>query len=261
MASAERLMAGKRVLVFGVANERSIAWGITQAFAAHGARIALTFQGEVLERRVRPLGDGVGAELVLPCDVTVDAEIAAVFEAVHERWGGLDVLVHSIAYAPRAEMEGRFLDTSRAGFAQALDVSAFSLVALARAAEPLFPDSGGSIVTLTYYGAEKVVANYNVMGVAKAALEASVRCLAAELGPRGIRVNAISAGPIRTLAAAGGVKGLRTMLAIVEERAPLRRNVSQADVGNAALYLCSDLGAGTTGEVLHVDSGFNTIGI
>ncbi len=261
MASAERLMAGKRVLVFGVANERSIAWGITQAFRGEGARIALTFQGEALERRVRPLAEEVGAELVLPCDVAVDGQIAAVFDAVRERWGGLDVLVHAIAYARREDMEGRFVDTSRAGFAQALDVSVYSLVALAHAAEPLFRESGGSILTLTYYGAEKVVTNYNVMGVAKAGLEATIRYLAAELGPRGIRVNGISAGPIRTLAAAGGVRGLRTMMALVEERAPLRRNVSPADVGSAALYLCSDLGAGTTGEVLHVDSGFNIIGI
>ncbi len=258
---SDRLMAGKRVLVFGVANDHSIAWGIAQALAEEGARLALTYQNEMLERRVRPLAEEIGAELVLPCDVGVDDQVAAVFAAVREHWGGLDVLVHSLAFAPRAELEGRFLETSRAGFLQALEISAYSLVALARAAEGLFPESGGSIVTLTYYGAEKVVENYNVMGVAKAALEAAVRYLAAELGPRGVRVNAISAGPIRTLAAVGGVKGLRTMMANVEARAPLRRNVSPADVGHAALFLCSDLGAGTTGEVLHVDAGFNIMGV
>ena len=260
MAAPEQFMAGKRVLVFGVANERSIAWGITQALHAQGARIALTFLNDALERRVRPLGAEIGAELVLPCNVAVEEQVAAVFETVRAEWGGLDVLVHSIAFARREDMEGRFLDTSRDGFLQAMEVSAYSLVALARAAEGLFPETGGAIVTLSYYGAEKVVTNYNVMGVAKAALEATVRYLAAELGPRGVRVNAISAGPIRTLAAAGGVKGFRTMMSIVEERSPLRRNVSQADVGSAALYLCSDLGVGTTGEVLHVDSGFNIVG-
>lgn len=261
MASQPQLFEGKRVLVFGVANERSIAWGITRAMHERGGRIALTYLNEVLEKRVRPLGEEVGAELVLPCDVSDDAQVAAVFEAVREKWGGLDVLVHSIAFAGREAMEGRFLDTSRADFQQALDISAYSLIALARAAEPLFPESGGSIVTMTYLGSGKAVPNYNVMGVAKAALEASVRYLAAELGPRAIRVNAISAGPIRTLAAAGGVKNFRALLSLVEERAPLRRNVTTGDVGNAAVFLCSDLGAGVTGEVLFVDGGFHITGV
>lgn len=261
MGLTQDLYAGKRVLVFGVANERSIAWGITQAMRGAGARIGLTYLNEALERRVRPLGEEVGAELILPCDVGSPAQVQAVFERTKEAWGGVDVVVHSIAYATREDMSGRFVDTSRAGFLQALEISAYSLVELAREAEPLFPEGGGSLLTLTYYGAEKVVQNYNVMGVAKAALEACVRYLAADLGPRGIRVNAISAGPIRTLAAAGGVKGFRDMLAMAEQRAPLRRNVSQEDVGNTALFLCSDLASGITGEVLYVDSGYNIMGM
>jgi len=261
MAVRQELLADRRALVFGVANERSIAWGITRALRRHGARIALTYLNDVLERRVRPLGEEVGAELVLPCDVVEEGQVRAVFDEVRREWGGLDVLVHSIAYAPREDLEGRFVDTSREGFLKALRISTYSLVELARAAEPLFPDGGGSIVTLTYYGAEKAIPNYNVMGVAKAALEASVRYLAMDLGPRGIRVNAISAGPIRTLAAAGGVRGFRTLLGIVEERAPLHRGVTTDDVGGAAVFLCSDLGAAVTGEVLHVDSGFNVVGL
>ena len=261
MAATQELLASRRVLVFGVANERSIAWGITRALRRHGARIALTYLNRVLERRVRPLGEEVGAELVLPCDVVEEGQVRAVFDEIRREWGGLDVLVHSIAYAPREDMEGRFVDTSREGFLQALRISTYSLVELARAAEPLFPEGGGSILTLTYYGAEKAIPNYNVMGVAKAALEASVRYLAMDLGPSGIRVNAISAGPIRTLAAAGGVRGFRTLLGIVEERAPLHRGVTTDDVGDAAVFLCSELGGAVTGEVLHVDSGFNVMGL
>ncbi len=261
MAPPQQLVAGKRALVFGVANERSIAWGITRALRAHGARIALTYLNDVLERRVRPLGEEVGAELVLPCDVGQPAQVTAVFDEVRQAWGGLDLLVHSIAYATREDMQGRFLETSHDGFGQALEISAFSLVELARAAEPLFPEGGGSIVTLTYYGAEKAIPNYNVMGVAKAALEAAVRYLAMDLGPRAIRVNAVSAGPIRTLAAAGGVKDFRAILGMVEERAPLRRGVTQEEVGNAALFLLSDLASAVTGEVLHVDCGFNIMGL
>jgi enoyl-[acyl-carrier protein] reductase I len=261
MASQSDLFAGKRVLVFGVANERSIAWGIASAMRSHGARIGLTYLNETVERRVRPLAAETEAELVLPCDVADEEDVRSVFGAVREHWGGLDVLVHSIAYAPREDLEGRFLATSRTGFLQALEISAYSLVSLTRAAEPLFPGEGGNVLTMTYYGAEKVVTNYNVMGVAKAALEATVRYLAVDLGPRGVRVNAISAGPIRTLAAAGGVKGFRSMLSIVEGRAPLRRNVSQADVGDAAVFLCSDLARGVTGEVLHVDAGYNIVGM
>jgi enoyl-[acyl-carrier protein] reductase I len=254
------LFQDKNALVFGVANERSIAWGISQALHAEGARLGFTFEGEILERRVRPLAESVGSDLVLQCDVTRDDQIAQVFEQVRERWGRLDLLVHSLAFANREDLDGRFVDTSRAGFQTALDVSAYSLVALARAAEPMLAETKGSIVTLTYYGSEKVVQNYNVMGVAKAALEASVRYLAADLGPHGIRVNAISAGPIKTLAAAG-IKGFRSILGFTAEKAPLRRNVTLEDVAGAALYLCSHLGAGVTGEVIHVDSGYNILGL
>jgi enoyl-[acyl-carrier protein] reductase I len=255
------LFDGKRAAIFGVANDRSIAWGIAQALNGAGCTdFAFTYAGEAFERRVRPLAESIDAELVLPCDVTDEAQVAAAFERIGEVWDGLDVLVHSIAFARREDLEGRFVDTPRDGFLQAMEVSAYSLVQLARHAAPLLAARKGSIVTLTYFGSEKVVPNYNVMGVAKAALEASVRYLAAELGPDGIRVNAISAGPIKTLAAAG-VKGLRSMLAVVEERAPLRRGVSQQEVGRAAVFLLSDLGAGVTGEVLHVDGGYNIMGM
>lgn len=254
------LFEGKRVLVFGVANERSIAWGIAQAMHEQGATLGFTYAGEALERRVRPLAERVGSELVLPCDVRDDEQIGEVFRHVADTWGGLDVLVHSVAYANREDLEGRFVDTSREGYLLALEVSAYSLVGLVRAAAPLLAESRGNVVTLTYYGAEKVVPNYNVMGVAKAALEASVRYLAADLGPDGIRVNAISAGPIKTLAASA-VRGLKGMISSFEERAPLRRGVTQRDVANAALYLCSSLGEGVTGEVLYVDAGFNILGM
>lgn len=254
------MFENKRVLVFGVANERSIAWGIVQAMQQRGARFALTFAGEAFEKRVRPLAEGINADLVLPCDVTDDAQIDAVFETVKQKWGGLDVLVHAVAFANREDLEGRYVDTSRDGFKMALDVSAYSLVALSRRAEPLMQETGGSIVTLSYYGSEKVVAGYNVMGVAKAALEASVRYLAADLGPSKIRVNAISAGPIKTLAASG-IKGFKNILHVVEEKAPLRKNVTQEDVANTALFLCSDMGGGITGEVIHVDCGYNILGL
>lgn len=253
------LFKDKRVAVFGVANERSIAWGIAEAMHKQGARLAFSYAGEVLEKRVRPLAESVGADLVLSCDVTDDAQISAAFQQISSKWGGLDVMVHAIAFANREDLEGRFVDTSRKGFGLALDISAYSLVALARAAAPLMTN-GGAIVTLTYYGAEKVVPSYNVMGVAKAALEASVRYLAADLGPDNIRVNAISAGPIKTLAASG-IKGFKGMLHVVEERAPLRRNVTQEDVGASALFLCSDLGAAVTGETLYVDAGYNILGM
>lgn len=254
------LFQDKHVLVFGVANERSIAWGISQALHAQGAKLGFTFAGEALEKRVRPLAASIGADLVLPCDVTSDEQIAQVFEQLRAQWGRLDVLVHSVAFANREDLDGRFVDTSREGFRLALDVSAYSLIALARAAEPLLSAAKGSIITLTYYGAEKVVLNYNVMGVAKAALEASVRYLAADLGPAGIRVNAISAGPLKTLAAAG-IKGFRSILGFTAEKAPLRRNVTLEDVGGAAIFLCSHLGGGVTGEVIHVDSGYNILGL
>ena len=253
------LFKDKRVAVFGVANERSIAWGIAEAMHKQGARLAFSYAGEVLEKRVRPLAESVNADLVLSCDVTSDEQVAQAFKEIAAKWDGIDVLIHAIAFANREDLEGRFVDTTRSGFNLALDISAYSLVALARAAAPLM-QHGGAIVTLSYYGSEKVVPSYNVMGVAKAALEASVRYLAADLGPANIRVNAISAGPIKTLAASG-IKGFKGMLHIVEERAPLRRNVTQADVASAALFLCSDLGAGVTGETMHVDSGYNILGM
>jgi len=255
-----KLFEGKNILVLGVANERSIAWGISQAFHAHGARLGFTFVGDALEKRVRPLAESLGSDLILPCDVASDDQIKQVFDEVRSRWGTLDVVVHAVAFANREDLDGRFVDTSRAGFQLALDISAYSLVAVARAAAPLLEPTKGSIVTLTYYGAEKVVSNYNVMGVAKAALEASVRYLAADLGPMGIRVNAISAGPIKTLASSA-VKGFKGILGFVAERAPLRRNVSLEDVAGVAVFLCSDLGSGVTGEVVHVDSGYSILGL
>lgn len=261
MSNVQGLMAGKRVLVFGVANERSIAWGISRAMHEQGATLGFTYLNEALERRVRPLAEGIGSELILECDATNEAQVKEVFAKVREAWGGLDVLIHSIAFANKEDLEGRFVDTTREGFLTALEVSAYTLVSLAREAAPLMREAGGgNILTLTYYGAEKVVPNYNVMGVAKAALEASVRYLAWDLGAHGIRVNAISAGPIKTLAASG-VRGLRGMIGEMAEKAPLRRNVTQEDVGRAALFLCSDLGAGVTGETVYVDAGYNIMGM
>ena len=254
--SDQALFRDRKVLVFGVANERSIAWAIAQALHAHGAKVGFTFVGEALERRVRPLAESLGSDLVLPCDVSSDEQIAQVFKQVQEQWGGLDVVVHSVAFANREDLEGRFVDTSRQGFALALDISAYSLVAIAKHAEPMLSASRGNIVTMSYYGAEKVMPNYNVMGVAKAALEASVRYLASDLGPSGVRVNAISAGPVKTLAAAG-IKGFKGMLGFAQEKAPLRRNISAEEVAGAAVFLCSELGSGVTGETLYVDAGYN----
>jgi enoyl-[acyl-carrier protein] reductase I len=253
------LMPGKRVVVFGVANDHSIAWAIAEAMHREGASLAFTYVNEAIERRVRPLAESLGVSLVFPCDVSRDDDIAATFASLQDAWGGIDGVVHAVAFAPRDELKGRFVDTTRAGFQLALDVSAFSLVAIAKAAEPLFT-AGGSILTLSYFGAEKVVANYNVMGIAKAALEACVRYLAWDLGATGVRVNAISAGPLRTLSSAG-ISGFKSMLHHHAERAPLRRNTSLDDVANTALYLCSDLGAGVTGEVVHVDGGYNVMGM
>jgi enoyl-[acyl-carrier protein] reductase I len=253
------LLDGKKALIFGVANDHSIAWGIAQALHAHGATLGFSSIEALLERRVRPLAASIGATFVEPCDVQQDADIERVFARWQKEQGNLDVLVHALAFARREDLDGRFVDTSRDGFALALDVSAYSLVALARAAAPLMP-AGGSIMTLSYYGAEKVVANYNVMGVAKAALEASVRYLAADLGPDSIRVNAISAGPIRTLAASG-VSGFKQMYGKFKDIAPLRRNIGIEDVGGAAVYLASDLSAAVTGETLYVDGGFNVLGV
>ena len=253
------LLDGRKALIFGVANDHSIAWGIAQALHAEGATVGFSSMEMLIEKRVRPLAAQLGSDFVEPCDVQDDAQIARVMEAWQARHGSLDILVHALAFANRQDLEGQFLDTSRAGFALAMDISAYSLVALARAARPLMGD-GGSIITLTYYGAEKVVANYNVMGVAKAALEASVRYLAVDLGPAGIRVNAISAGPIRTLAASG-VSGFKTLHRQFADITPLRRPVTIEDCGNAARYLCSDLSRGVTGEVLYVDGGYNIIGV
>jgi enoyl-[acyl-carrier protein] reductase I len=252
---------GKRALVFGVANERSIAWGITRALHEQGCRdFAFTYAGEAFEKRMRPLAESIDARIILPCDVGDDAQIDHVFDEVGRQWDGLDVLIHSIAFAEREDLDGRFIDTSRAGFLKAIEISAYSLVHLARKAEPLLAARKGSIVTLTYYGSEKVVPNYNVMGVAKATLEASVRYLAADLGAAGIRVNAISAGAIKTLAATG-VRGFRGLLGLAEERAPLRRTVSQEEVGRTAAFLCGEAGAGITGETLHVDAGYHIMGV
>lgn len=252
--------AGKRVAIFGVANDHSIAWAIAQRFRDAGAELALTYPNEAIEKRVRPLAASIGVDCVLPCDVTRDAEIEAVFATLRERWETLDAVVHSLAFAGRDELKGRYVDTTREGFHLALDVSAYSLVALARAAEPLLAPRRGALVTMTYLGAERVIPHYNVMGIAKAALEASVRYLAWDLGPSGVRVNAISAGPIRTLSAAG-IAGFKTMLHHHAEHAPLRRNVEGTEVAAAALYLCSEAAAGVTGEVLHVDGGYNVMGM
>jgi enoyl-[acyl-carrier protein] reductase I len=253
------LLAGRKALIFGVANDHSIAWGIAKALHDAGADVGFSSMEMLLDKRVRPLAQSIGSDFVEPCDVQNDADIARVFERWQSAKGDLDIVVHALAFAKREELDGRFVDTSRDGFALALDVSAYSLVALARAAAPRMAN-GGSVMTLSYYGAAKVVQNYNVMGVAKAALEASVRYLAADLGPHGIRVNAISAGPIRTLAASG-IAGFRTMYGKFKDVAPLRRNVSIEDVGATAVYLASDLSAGVTGETLYVDAGFNILGV
>lgn len=257
---AGNLLSGKRGVVTGVANERSIAWGCAQACAAQGAELAFTYLGASQEKRVRKLlDDSMPNALCHSCDVTSDEEIAAFFEHVKESWGSIDFLIHSVAYADREDLSGRFVDTSRGNFSMALDVSAYSLVALARAAEPLM-NNPGSIVAMTYYGAEKLVPKYNVMGVAKAALEASARYLSGDLGSEGVRVNCISAGPIRTLSSAA-FPGFRQMLRVAQEVAPLRRNVTAEDVANAAVFLLSDMSIGITGEVLHVDSGYNILGM
>jgi enoyl-[acyl-carrier protein] reductase I len=252
------LLDGKRALIFGVANERSIAWGIAQAFHREGCELGFTFLGEALEKRVRPLAASVNSRLVLPCDAGNDEQIAAVYKGVAETWGKFDILVHAIAFANKVDLEGDFVNTSRDGFHLALGVSAYSLVAITRPAVPLL-NEGGSIMTLTYYGSEKVSPNYNVMGVAKAALESCVRYLAADLGPKGIRVNAISAGPIKTLAASG-ISGFKDKLKMAAQNTPLRRTVSQDEVGNAGLYLASHLSSGVTGEIHFVDAGANIMG-
>jgi enoyl-[acyl-carrier protein] reductase I len=254
------LLKGKRALITGVANDRSLAWAIAEAFHQEGAELAFTYPGETMERRVRPLVEGIGAKAVIDCDVSKDEDIDRTVAEVRKVWDRVDILVHSIGYAPREALDGRFTDvTTREAWRITLDISAYSLVALARAFKPLMP-AGSNVVSLTYYGAEKVVRNYNVMGVAKAALECATRYLADDLGADGIRVNTISAGPVKTLAAAG-IKGMRSMLAENADRTPLRRNIEQDDVARAALYLCSDLAKNVTGEVLHVDAGQNIVGV
>jgi enoyl-[acyl-carrier protein] reductase I len=252
-------MAGKKGLVMGIANERSLAWGIARAVAAHGAELAVTYQGEVMEKRVRPLAEQLGAPLVMPADVTDPASLDALFATMAETLGRLDFAVHAIAYADKEELKGRYLDTSPDNFQKSLMISCYSFTDLCRRAAPLMSE-GGSLLTLTYVGAERVTPHYNVMGVAKAALEASVRYLAVDLGGENIRVNAISAGPIRTLAASG-IGDFRYILKWNEYNAPLKRNTTIEDVGGAGVYLLSSLGGGTTGEVLHVDSGYHVVGM
>ena len=253
------LLDGRKALIFGVANDHSIAWGIARALHDEGAEIGFSSVESLIEKRVKPLADSIGSTFVEPCDVQVDGDIERVFRRWGETHERLDILVHALAFAKREDLTGRFVDTSRDGFALAHDVSAYSLVALTRAAIPHLR-RGSSVLTLTYYGAEKVVANYNVMGVAKAALEASVRYLAADLGPDGIRVNAISAGPVRTLAAAG-IGGFKKLYGEFAEVTPLRSNITIEDVGRTAVYLASDLSSAVTGEVIYVDGGFNVLGV
>ncbi len=256
---AEGLLAGKRGVITGVANERSIAWGCAKRCAEEGATLAFSYLGEAQEKRLAKLTADMDGALRVPCDVTRDEEIEAFFDSVKSAWGQVDFLVHSVAYADRNDLMGRFVDTSRGNFHMTLDISAYSLVALARAAEPLFPGQGGSIVAMTFYGAEKVVPHYNVMGVAKATLEASARYLAVDMGAKGVRVNCISAGPVKTLAASA-IPSFRRMLAVNERNAPMGRNIVADDVAGASLYLLSDLSSAVTGEVLHVDSGYNILG-
>ncbi len=253
------LMAGKRGLIMGVANDKSLAWGITRYLAAQGAELAFTYQGEALEKRVRPLAASVNSSIILPCDVTDTASMDAVFDQLRKSWGTMDFLVHAIAYSDKNELKGKYIDTTLDNFLMTLNISCYSFTALARRASALMP-TGGALVTLTYYGAEKVVPHYNVMGIAKAALETSVQYLAVDLGKQKIRVNAISAGPVKTLAASG-IGDFRYILKWNEYNSPLGRNTTIEDVGGAGLYLLSELGQGTTGEVLHVDSGYHVVGM
>lgn len=253
------MLKNKVGLILGVANKRSIAWACANSCFEHGAKLAFTYQGERLERNIRRLTEELEDTLVVPCDVTVQDEVDAAFEAVASKYGKLDFVIHSIAFAPREALEGEFLETSRDAFLTALEISAYSLPQIVRSAAPLMKD-GGSVVTMSYYGAEKVVQNYNVMGVAKSALECSTRYLANDVGPRGIRVNAISAGPLNTLSARG-VKNMADFLKQVEQKSPLRRNIEAREVGDTALFLVSDLSTGITGETIYVDCGFNIMGI
>ncbi|MEK9724158.1 MAG: enoyl-ACP reductase FabI [Rhodospirillaceae bacterium] len=259
MTDAAPLMAGKKGLIMGVANDRSIAWGIAKAAHEQGAQLAFTFQGEALQKRVQPLADSVGSDIVLPCDVTDEASMDAVFAEISKRWGSLDFLVHAIAYSDKAELKGGYVDTTPENFQTTMNISCYSFTAICQRARRLMTDSG-SLLTLTYFGAERVMPHYNVMGVAKAALEASVRYLAEDLGKHGIRVNSLSAGPMKTLAASG-IGDFRYILKWNEYNSPLRRNVTLEDVGGAGLYLLSDLSSGVTGENHHVDCGYNIVGM
>jgi enoyl-[acyl-carrier protein] reductase I len=259
MSHNNGLMKGKRGLIMGVANDRSIAWGIAKVTHEHGAELAFTFQGEALKKRVLPLAEGIGAKHILPCDVSDFASIDAVFDELGRAWGQIDFVVHAIGFSNKDELRGRYVDTTYDNFAMTMNISCYSFTAVAQRAEKIMPN-GGSLLTLTYFGSEKVMPHYNVMGVAKAALEASVRYLAEDLGKKGIRVNAISAGPIKTLAAAG-IGDFRFILKWNELNTPLRRNVTIEEVGNAGLYLLSDLGRAVTGEVHHVDAGYHMVGL
>ena len=252
------LLKDKKAAIFGVANNKSIAYGISKAFKDNGARLAFSYVGEAIQKRVEPISEEIGGEFTFPCDVSLDEEVLAAAEIIKKEWGTIDVLVHSVAFAAREDLQGRFIDTSRDGFKLALDISAYSLVALSKAFEDMI-NPGGSIITLTYYGSTKVIPNYNVMGVAKAALDCSMRYLASELGPKDIRVNAISAGPIRTLAASA-VSGMKDRLSDLADKSPLRRNVTIEDVGGLATFLASDLAYGITGDTIFVDAGYNIIG-
>ncbi|MBI5484198.1 MAG: enoyl-ACP reductase [Deltaproteobacteria bacterium] len=254
------LLQGKKALIFGVANEKSIAWAIAKLFHEQGAELALTYAGEAFEKRVRPLAESIDAAAILPCNVTSDDDIAAVFSELGEIWDGVDIIIHAVAFANKEELKGTILNTTREGFATAMDISVYSFIGIMKEAQPMMQGRNGSALTLSYYGAMKVFPSYNVMGVAKAALESSVRYLSEGLGPEGIRVNAISAGPIRTLAAAG-VNGFHNILNHVESKAPLRRTITQEDVAGSALYLCSDLASGVSGEIHYVDGGYNIIGL
>ena len=256
------ILAGKKGLIMGVANNRSIAWGIAEEAKKYGAELAFTYQGDALKKRLEPLAASVGSDIVLPCDVTDEASIKAVFEELEKKWGKLDFLVHAIAYSDKEELRGKYLDTSPTNFVNTMNISAFSLVSVTKAAEPLLKkaEDGGSVITLSYYGAEKVMPHYNVMGVAKAALEASVRYLSMDLGKDNIRVNAISAGPVKTLAASG-IGDFRLIFKWNEYNSPLRRNVTLKEVGGAGVFLLSELGGGVTGETLHVDAGYHVVGM
>lgn len=253
------LLQNKKCLIFGVANNKSIAYGIASAFRQQGARLAFSYAGEAIQKRVEPISAELGGDFTFPCDVTSDEQIAAAAELVKEKWGDVDVLVHSVAFAHKEDLAHRFIETSREGFATALNISSYSLTALCHAFEPML-NPGSAVLTMTYYGAQKIITNYNVMGVAKAALEASVRYLSVDLGMKGVRINAISAGPIKTLASSG-ISDFKKIFSHIEEHAPLRRNVTTEDVGKAAVFLASDLGSAVTGEIMFVDCGYNNLGI